>query len=542
MVLLISSAPTVVAAPVNKRGTPEVLSPDESRAVVVLAQLRSILLAAGNDKNAINNFRKAFEEREKSRDKPESETEVIPVEKPGEEIRFALTVIPQRMAIIVASFPYKRQVEEHRKKLGLSSTVDVLKESISTGEGDGTALPTFRFLGVSVERRTLDASGKEWTAWQPFDVGKDFVPIFLMCLRCSESPDPSLGDLSFPGLVMPRPKQMRDDQYPKVENELDNLKKTLKELNRIGESPKKGSHVADPFDPFGGEEKDSPEKDKETPQDPKGLVPEHCLLRVIDVTVEPGKTYQYRLRVRMANPNYGRKDVADPGAAKEKELQAENWYQVSQTVVMPPEVVYYAVDQKALGEPFIKIRRGPFDPEEVRGEKRPYRGINANVEPGPSQTVFQIHQWLEAIGPKKDFLIGEWSALERVLVYRGEYVARDERVDLPYWRITREKFVLAKGPDGKGLPVHFGQEGAETLLVDFQGGDMAYDKVDGNKGGKPEMRRVQDKASREVVLLSPDGKLRVSNSATDERDFERLNRHRSWLERVKEVKEDKPDK
>src|SRR5262249_6631450 len=33
-------------------------------------------------------------------------------------------------------------------------------------------------------------------------------------------------------------------------------------------------------------------------------VPGDCLVRLIDVTIELGKTYQYRLRVRMANPNY----------------------------------------------------------------------------------------------------------------------------------------------------------------------------------------------------------------------------------------------
>jgi hypothetical protein len=53
------------------------------------------------------------------------------------------------------------------------------------------------------------------------------------------------------------------------------------------------------------------------------FIPDYCLLRVIDVTVQPGKVYQYRLRVRMANPNYGRKDVAAPELARDRELCSE---------------------------------------------------------------------------------------------------------------------------------------------------------------------------------------------------------------------------
>jgi hypothetical protein len=44
---------------------------------------------------------------------------------------------------------------------------------------------------------------------------------------------------------------------------------------------------------------------------------------VIDVTVQPRHSYQYRLRVRLANPNYGRKDVAAPELARDPEISSE---------------------------------------------------------------------------------------------------------------------------------------------------------------------------------------------------------------------------
>jgi hypothetical protein len=66
-----------------------------------------------------------------------------------------------------------------------------------------------------------------------------------------------------------------------------------------------------------------PPKAPPAPAAPPAFVPDHCLLRVIDVTVQPGKVYPYRLRVRMANPNYGRQDVAAPELARDREIGRE---------------------------------------------------------------------------------------------------------------------------------------------------------------------------------------------------------------------------
>jgi hypothetical protein len=71
----------------------------------------------------------------------------------------AIQIIPRRMAVIAASFPYKKQVEEFRNRLGLRSVNDVLSEG--SAEKVDPPLHAFRFLGVEVtatRSRTVTAS------------------------------------------------------------------------------------------------------------------------------------------------------------------------------------------------------------------------------------------------------------------------------------------------------------------------------------------------------------------------------------------------
>jgi hypothetical protein len=78
------------------------------------------------------------------------------VEKLGNEV-LAEQVRPVRMAVIAASFPYKKQVEEFQKKLRKADTNDVLAEN--SADPSGPAQASFRFLGVRVQRRQVDVDG-----------------------------------------------------------------------------------------------------------------------------------------------------------------------------------------------------------------------------------------------------------------------------------------------------------------------------------------------------------------------------------------------
>jgi hypothetical protein len=553
-------------------------------------------------------------------DRKELKMKAVAVDKAG-DADFALQVLPRRIAMIVGTFPYKKQIEEFKQKLRLSSPYEVLGESTQDG-------PAFRFLGVEVQRRTVDPEGKELTPWKEVDLRGSYLPYYIWALRRTEEDEKKddnktfgVKDISFRGLAMAKLKQMRDGQYPNVEEELEGIKTTLAKLNEVKyvAPPNPFDQDKDKFDPFNpdasdpgdfqpgmggpgpgpgpgsqpgfgmaggppgamsgmmkggysglrgaggkgrlmrGEEPGGPGGPGPGPGTggtfPGGLtagesedaIPEHCLVRLIDVNVKPGEIYQYRLQVKMANPNFGRKDVADPLTAKKPELKSDTWYQVPQNVVIPPDVLYFAVDQKEIGDGSVDPNKEPKEGTKPKEKPKPYNGIHGKDSYNSSrQAVFQIHKWLEAIGPKKDFTVGEWAVLERVFVYRGEFINRDERVDVPYWRTTLKDFVLAAEPGNKstrpkGIPVHFGHEGSEAILVDFEGGQETFDKVTGMKDDKPVTTTVRDQAAREVVLLSPEGKLLAHNDHLDAVDPDRVERLRKWHERIKEVKEGKKD-
>ena len=76
------------------------------------------------------------------------------------------------------------------------------------------------------------------------------------------------------------------------------------------------------------------------------------LARFFDVAVEPGQAYRYRMRLVVANPNFGlgAADVSDP-AALEGETRKTRWSEPSGVAIVPPdEYVYLA-----------KLREGPAD-------------------------------------------------------------------------------------------------------------------------------------------------------------------------------------
>jgi hypothetical protein len=611
-----------------------------------------MLMGGGNVRNYMGGLGQGvgFEAQRKQ----DMATEFVPLNKLGENpgVQFAEKTLPIHEAIIVMAFPYKKQLEEFQRKLHLPSVYDVLQEAAIDPEDVNSSQPSFRFLGLAVQRRVVDATGKpvdvrkskDKDGWEDLDLNSKFRPYVLLSARRVETDDPKLDALSFNGLVMPRLLQMREGMYPKIEEDLDKIKETIKSLENknVETIAAPSSFKVDDFDVFtkgagtqgdpasmgmgmggpmggmmgkgglapgsapggaganvggagppssmgmmrmmmgrmrfggkGGGLRGDVEPGMTMPgpggaagagaagagfmSNEPGALPEYCLVRLVDVDVEPGKIYQYRLQVRMGNPNFGRRDVANPNSAKEKELRSENWYVVPQNVFVPPETLYYLVDQE-------KIEK------DDKGKKARYRGPNAGAIPQANQAVFQIHKWLDFIsgGNKRDPVpVGEWSVLERTFVYRGEYVARDQKVDVPYWRTTVADWVLATDPGArvgdKRVPVHFGNERNEAVLVDFEGGtNLSYEKTVGKKEDRTDPTKlvdvtalVKDSAAQEAVVLSPEGKLLGLNSVLDSEEYkepkegekveettqkltrgqERDKRLKEWRERIKEVKE-----
>jgi len=162
----------------------------------------------------------------------------------------------------------------------------------------------------------------------------------------------------------------------------------------------------------------------------------------------------------------------------------------------------------------------------------------------------QIHHWLEqyyAAGDRKNnYPVGEWTLADRLIVYRGEYLARKALVELPIWQTTKDDFFMAVNPKNrreKRVELFFGEGYGpepgerEPVIVDFEGGKASYDRTLG-KGPdeKAQTVRIQDKAPIEVLVLAPDGKLLVRNAAADAEDQERKDRREAIFKRLENVK------
>jgi hypothetical protein len=516
------------------------------------------------------------------------------LEKHTDKIK-AEQVRPRHVAVIAASFPYLKQLKEFQAKLG-KPIADILAEASVEQGLDKSALPNFRFIGVQAERREVDGNGKPLTEFAAIDLG-DYYDLSFLTGRRFEPEDPALAAVSFSGLVMHKLLQLRaekpgdsktagpgspgapgspggpaggkaggggiglggsagpggsgagapgagstppagdpaKDRYPKVENDLKLLKKTLDELK--GKNPAQvfkppPQFRRDRFDPFAA--------DSGTPTDsntdPSGAAPksegteypEYCLVRVVDYTIQPGKTYEYRLRVVMGNPNFGRKDVSNPTFALDKMISSE-WYQVPTSLYVEPDLYYYAVDQK-------QLKNGD------------YKVANAGYNPRANEVVLQAHRYLPDTKLKGGvtLFVGEWSVSERFFAARGEYVGRNLRSEIPYWRYTLEDFTIAHDLTSTtrtpGIAVPFGYNAnnpsqPEAILVDFDFGRVAYNRMVGrDEDARP--KTINDSAANEVLLLNPDGKLFLLEGAEDARDESlRAKRLEAVRKRVKEVRD-----
>jgi hypothetical protein len=511
-----------------------------------------------------------------SEEKPEYDAKQVPLtDLENSQPHLARQVRPARMVIVEASFPYKEQLNQFKDKLRLPDINAVLNETVEYENKE--QLAAFRFAGVDVQRQELDEYGNVVKDWESLDL----TTPYKTWLQHSGLPfEEELAKYDpirplFPGLVMPRLREFREDyqeamsmagpmmpagvggavppggaagkqpeskdsgtksKYPDVARNLKSIQDTLDKLTAAGPKPvavpPEKFRGAQSFDPFntagpttGGENKDG-NKPPDTAAGTDTTTPEHTLLRFVDITVEPGKTYKYRFKVKMANPNFRRDDVASPAYKMKPEIEAKDWFTVKDAVRVPPDLSYYVVDQKEIN----------------KGEKHAvgtplYNLWNRRVQEG--QVAIQLQRWVAETPIDKDsgpVPIGDWAVADRVLVARGEYVGQTVKVDLPVWKYTQDSYVLpaedqrarkVRGKVPTGVSVNFAQEnpdGSETILLDFEGGQEFLGKL-------------ADNSAIEVLLLSPEGKLLARNSGADNSDKKREDRREEYVKRIQEVRE-----
>ncbi|HTU88619.1 MAG TPA: hypothetical protein VMF69_00845 [Gemmataceae bacterium] len=513
--------------------------------------------------------------------KPEYETNWISVEdwnsqQPAHQLQ------PLRMAIIAGSFPYKQQLEEHKTKLRHKSLAEVLNEPLGKGENQTGA---FDFRGMEVERMEVDAEGNKVSDWaklpllESFNVWlknsyypleeenpkyalvrpNDGIGLLMPLLREFHASKinapgflgmmPGMGALS--GAQQRReepPAEENKSKYPDIAAKLPKIQETLDKLRdaqpkQIAASKFRKAEFLNPFNPNATLPSDKAQNPTLTniqggTSTEQSVYPDYVLVRAVDVTIKPGKHYRYRLKMKMANPNYQRSDVASPEYKEKEILESKDWYELPQTVTVPQELFYYVVDE-AQGmdrNEITAIRR-------TIPESAQYRMLTLR-RPSEDQVVMQFQRWVEAtrISRKETDAIpvGEWAVAERVYVARGEYVGRPVNIDLPIWKYNQNTFILpaeeqkpkarAGGKVPSGIDVDFGQEAPENnlILVDFEGGRVSI-----------QTPKVDDTCAIEVLMLAPDGKLLARNSIKDSSDQDRIDRRKKVLERIQNVREGK---
>jgi hypothetical protein len=405
-----------------------------------------------------------------------------------------LSALPARLVIVAASFPYKQQVEEFKHALHLNNQGAVLTERVAGAEGK--VWRAFRFDGVEVERMTLGVDGRDGQ-WQPLDVESDYRQFVIITNRSLERDAPQYAPIlkAGRGLVMEIPAQLPEDlklAQPSAARKAPDLVGRLK-------------HIQKTLEKLAGEDR------KDTPVD-------HCLLRFVDVTVESSKSYRYRLRVRMMNPNYApdpkKRRGSPPQLPRDKVLKSD-WVRVPLIVTVPPDQIVYALEGPGAG-PGLNTWVRSMEP--WRWTSPPFPPAQA-----PSQAAVQIHRWVDSYRPNPDDphlqAVGEWLVAARILVERGEYV-HDPAYKVPVPIKPPDLFVHElddnpRGGRGEGKYLMQVEFGDESVLVDFEGGELA---------------------AVELLIMRPDGKMIARNSADDREDRERTSRSKAFTARIEKLR------
>jgi hypothetical protein len=437
----------------------------------------------------------------------------------------AMEIDPYRMILISAAFPYKQQLQQFAQALRFQDIDKMLADSDVHGG--------LEFAGINVQRKQAKpGESLKDKPWIDLPIENAMKHILILAADADKNEqDDKLEHFGIilPAdqnrLVMPRPKldtQLhQSEKYPEelpqsVQDSLDAMEKATGGKGAV--QPKRKSRFdLESFSVFGGDQEKTADpnqpaqaKIENTEENPR---PEKILVRFYDTSVLPGWSYQYRVQIRMANPNYkNEKRAVSKGLTLDKEIRGA-WAEMPEIVRVPDETMFYAVDEK-------------------RSEGHVYN----------DKVPMQVQRWLETIrtDPKNEsssFPVGDWAIEERDLVRRGEFIGGMKDTEVPVWWPTLKSYRFAMHPEeakkkpgsrsrSKGMPVNF-DTGA--LLVDFEGGKHTF-QIGANK--------FVDESPIEVLVLTKDGKLVVRDSKTDTANEERSKRVEEWKTTLENVRKE----
>ena len=278
---------------------------------------------------------------------------------------------------------------------------------------------------------------------------------------------------------------------------------------------------------------------------------DHLLMRFLDVQVQPGFTYQYRVKVMMKSPNFKNKEnVADPKIADE-EVLVGSWYDVPQKLTVPRESFLYAYSAKKYEEAITKV----YDDS---GKAEPIRKVAElqEVKEG-KRAVVQMQQWLETIrlGVNQE-PIGAWVQAE-MPVSVGDFVGKRVPVELPLWRSAALSYVLPQGDTKTPIYPNWPKDTNDKKhalpkmrVLDFRTRSVLVDFEGGHTNTKVGTATLGDDSAAELLIVHEDGKIEVRSEAVDMVEnalptpptprAQRDTAWHEWLERIRKLKDTEP--
>lgn len=208
---------------------------------------------------------------------------------------------------------------------------------------------------------------------------------------------------------------------------------------------------------------------------------ELLLFRYLDFSVEPGKTYRYRVRFVLNNPNFGR-NITEAGGFEhvvQGLTRTTDWSNVSKPVTIEPEVLYFVGDiRKPTGQrilPTVRMDVFQWDPEygttmNQKLELHLGQKIHENVETTVIDPAKHVHEFQKYQFSANGYLV---DALDDIEI--------DEQFHASDPEFTME---LPRGSRGRPGLLH-------KVLVHTEEGDLRIYDPERQKKKHDELRRFQ---------------------------------------------------
>jgi hypothetical protein len=539
--------------------------------------------------------------------------------------RLALTIYPQRMVVVHAAFPYKAQVEEIQKALRIEK--DKASEVFNLVTNDDPPVRGPYFRGFVVERQILLPDGTVDVPWQPLDAEGNYRSTIFPRKVGDKEDDPSMAYVMLGEeheLDMPLPLLLSGG-FPAVQ--LPGIKATIQKLSTLNKPPaqpkspskllgegsiwgnKKASQAASWGNTglIGKGKGSSATGDKE--KDPSGNVavndlPDSILVRILDNDIVPGRLYQYRIRLKMQNPNWaGKKDekgkyekpqkfdlVSRPSDAEVELIEGLpvqmragtiSQVQVANAVVIKSDSHNLRTGDSVLisGVGGMTSANGVWTVTKIddntfsipASPNAAYTGggswtyivsvpredflfaIDPPLDPTSKdnkkttitlksgEALLQVQRWLPmATIGNYKEPVADWVVAD-IMVKRGHYLGGKQFVTLPIWDSLYNRYILREQAADK----LFRGKGQPKRGVEMDptkpGPTFVVVEVKGGYAAEQTPRmRISDESACEVLLLDESGNLQVRSSVLDRLDPERNKREETWKQWVDKTEKESP--